>query len=89
MRTVWKYDVPDEQAFTLDLPAGAVIRHTDTQDGVRRLWAEVDQLEQELRPRRFAIVGTGHPIPEYATEHVDTWQAGPFIWHLYAERAAP
>lgn len=86
MLTVWKYDVPDEQAFTLNLPVGAVIRHAGTLADVRYLWVEVDNLEQETRPRRFVIVGTGHPIPEFATEHVDTWQAGPFVWHLYAER---
>lgn len=86
MKTVFKYTIGIEDGWQdIALPECADIVYFDYQvdspPNTLRLWAEVDtSAPHEMR--QFAIIGTGHPIPDGA-EHMATCMAGPFVWHLY------
>jgi hypothetical protein len=83
MRKVWKYEMPDQREFTLDMPdADICLLHVAVQNGKPVLWAEVET-EANKRPQHFLRVGTGGcTIPLTAT-YVGTYFQGPFVWHLY------
>jgi hypothetical protein len=87
MKTIYKYPFPIEDTFTLGLPEGAQILKAACQGGQPCIWALVtpgDPLQSEV----FHIFGTGHPIHEDLLDRVDfidTFQQGPFVWHLFQE----
>lgn len=92
MRTIWKFPLPMAVAGEpLSMPRGARIVHFDIQysgpldngprPGVPTLWVEVDP-DQAAEPRQFVIIGTGHEIPADG-QHVGSYQAEPFVWHVY------
>jgi len=64
MRTIWKYKLPDVGTgqFVLDMPKGSHVLRVAVQYGHPCIWVLVDS-SQPTVPRRFAIVGTGHPAP--------------------------
>ena len=88
MRTIYKYPLPFEPDFTIDLPVGATLLHIDAQDqsqpGQLSLWAMVDT-DQPIVKKRFAIIGTGHEIPPgiHALNHFATVLVGNFVWHVF------
>lgn len=82
MRTIWKFPIDLGDLVTVVMPAGATVIHVDTQGGHLTMWAEVDS-RHAPEERHFVVVGTGHPVPDLADEHVASWQQGPFVWHLY------
>ena len=87
MRRVYKYPIPTQAAWSARIHAGAMAVHVAVQDGQACLWAEVDD-QQPVREYGFAIVGTGHEIPEGGV-HLGTWLSGPFVWHLYQVGEGP
>ncbi len=99
MRTIWKFPLNFDRPglasglyATVDMPRGAKVRHfafeyrgpmdDGPRKGVPTLWAEVDY-QAPLERREFQIIGTGHAIPDGA-DHIATWDAEPFVWHLIA-----
>ena len=84
--TVYKYPVPLEDEFTLDLPMAAKILTFQTQSNVPCVWALVDP---DARPaeRQFRLAGTGHPINEAERDlvYVGTVQlhGGALVFHLF------
>ena len=85
MKTVWKFEIPIVDEFTLHMPWYARVRHAGLDpSGAPCIWAEVDP-EQPLEAKRFAIVGTGNPLPDHGDPwHVGSFVLGPFVWHLYS-----
>lgn len=88
MRTIWKYEFPITDRFTLELPyqhkiLAAFVQRPNDGPGKRTacLWVEVDPDNLTI-PTKFTVVGTGDPVPE-GYEWVATFQDNPFIWHLY------
>lgn len=95
MHTVWKFPLAFTKAGKYEgivaMPRGARIVHFAIEyrgplegaprQGVPTVWAEVDDQEAPA-PRTFAIVGTGHALPDGAV-HVGTYDAEPFVWHVY------
>jgi hypothetical protein len=83
-------DLADEHVKPM--PVGSVIRHVGVQNGRITLWFETDfdlmgrEGSDHTETRRFAVRGTGHPIPEGAT-YLGTVQMTPFVWHVF-ERAS-
>lgn len=83
--TIWKYDVPLQDVFSLPLPEGASVLTMREQYGELKLWALVDAAAP-LRERSFAIVGTGNPAPDESSgRYLATAQCGQFVWHLFEE----
>lgn len=90
MRTIWKWPLPYDVDFTLDMPKGAQILTAETQyAGSPRLeamtmWALVDP-EAPTEPRRFRLGGTGGPLPDDPGQHVGTCQlnGGDLVFHVF------
>lgn len=61
MLMIFKYPIPIEDHFTLELPKDAKILTVQVQREMPQLWAVVDP-EAEKETRHFRLSGTGHPI---------------------------
>lgn len=87
MLKVFKYEMPLNDYFDLDLPRGAKILKVDTQFDLPQLWALVDPDESIMEMRKFRFAGTGHPIVEELEklEFIDTFQMrdGNLIFHVF------
>lgn len=85
MRTVYKHNLTIQGFNLVKLHSPAKVLKMEDQNGTLRMWVEEDTDYISL-PKRFKIVGTGHPIPE-GFGWVASCQHGPFVWHLYQEAA--
>ena len=87
MLRVYKYSVPVEDYFGLDLPQGSKILTVQVQYGEPQIWALVNAQTQVVETRQFRVAGTGHPIEESEDEltYIGTFQlsGGGFIGHLF------
>lgn len=91
MRTIWKFAVPVQERFTLDLPPGAEVLHLATQRGHPHPWVMLDPEETARTEWRFVTVGTGHHVPDSNWLHyIGSYQLrdGEFVFHLFQEVAA-
>ena len=85
MKVVYKYGLrPGLQ--TLELPLGARILHVGDQYGSGMLWALVDPEQHVLEPRTLYVVGTGMHFDHHISAHLGTFQAGPFVIHVFEVR---
>jgi hypothetical protein len=86
MKTIWKYDVPITDHFSLELPAGAELLTVQVQFGVPCIWAIVDP-EKPLVETQFHLFGTGHAINQETGKltYVGSFQmlGGMLVWHLF------
>lgn len=62
-RTIFKYQMPVLEEFTMQLPQGAEIIRVDDEGGMFWLWAVV-RTDVPDEPRRFRAFKTGGRIPE-------------------------
>lgn len=86
MNKVFKYPVPVEDRFSLDLPQGARILTVQEQNSKPQIWAIVNP-ENPTEIRNFRLAGAGHPIEENEKNlsYIGTFQLynGNFIGHLF------
>ena len=86
MNSVFKYTIPVEDCFSLDLPKGAKILTVQEQHGEPQLWALVNKNKPNEK-RNFRLAGTGHPIKESpeTMDYIGTFQlaGGGFIGHVF------
>ena len=86
MLTIYKYIIPIEDHFTLELPKDAKILTVQTQRGTPQLWAMVDS-ETEKEKRYFRLAGTGHPLSLVNAHfiYIGTFQMGNgvLVFHLF------
>lgn len=81
MRTIWKYDVPITDEFELRMPVGWLVVSTGLDPQNRPcMWVDVDT-EATMTEHRFAVVGTGNPVPADATP-IGSIRQDPFMWHV-------
>ncbi len=90
MLTVYKYPIPVEGYFSLDLPRGAKILTIQAQYDEPVLWALVSpELPNEIR--QFRLAWTGHQIkePEESLHFIGTFQLikDNFTGHLFELKA--
>jgi len=78
----WQLEVKDYQ--TLLLPKGAKVLDIQPKGESVYLWALCD-LEADKEPRKFAIYGTGYPVPEEPGQYQATVQLyeGSFVGHIF------
>ena len=83
-KVVWKYPVPVEDQFHIDMPEGAQVLTVQTQAGKPQIWALVDE-ENEPVHYGFRILGTGHKCHTEVGKYVGSFQlaGGSFIFHLF------
>ncbi len=85
MKTVYKYPLTLESRLVISLPEDHQIVHVEAQCDEPMVWVLLDS-DAPKRPFQYALVGTGHPVPdEYV--HVRSFQQfdGMLVWHLFAE----
>jgi hypothetical protein len=85
MISIWKFNIPINDAFTVDMPVGARLLDVQDQGGTPVLWAMVETAAQ-LTKRAFALRGTGHKADGLAlADHVGTFQMskGALVFHLF------
>lgn len=85
MKVVWKYPIEIEDAFTVELPAGAKILTAQTQGTVPTFWALVNPDAPKVE-RAFRFFGTGHQHPDERFGcYVGTCQifGGSLVFHLF------
>ncbi len=82
---IWKYPIPIEDSFEIEMPQGARVLSVDTQDGKPYIWVLVNTSSPKgLRP--FRLLGTGHPSDDVGTSRfVGTFQMrnGDLVYHLF------
>ena len=87
MLTIFKYSIPIEDHFTLEMPRGAKILTVKIQRENPQLWAMVDS-ETKKEKRYFRLAGTGHPLGEdylKIINYVSTFQIKNLglVFHLF------
>lgn len=88
MITIWKYEIPVEDTFSVDMPAYATILTVQVQNDVPCMWAAVDTERGKVK-RTFHVIGTGHDASRavWSWPYVGTFQldGGSYIGHLFEE----
>ncbi len=83
-RVIYKYPVPLQDSFELELPYDANICLFAAQGAHVRLWIEHSATgNPRMVTRRFRLLGTGHTFEGDGLAHVGSVIAGSFVWHLY------
>lgn len=91
MHRIYKYAIPDQEEFTLDLPAKAEALHVDVQHNKPFVWALVDP-DEKVTKRTFRVVPTGVDILEsYKLAYVGTFliDNGNLVFHLFEKVMFP
>lgn len=83
MQTIWKFPVPMQDLFSLEMPANARILCIQIQHGSPQLWAAVTN-NGNMETRTFRLAGTGHEIP-IGLIYIGTFQLNEvtFVGHLF------
>lgn len=85
---IYKYDVPVEDTFFVDMPHGARVLSVAVQNHKPVMWALVNT-EHKLDRRTFHVYGTGNSLPESIRQcqFIGTFQlvGGTFVGHLFQE----
>lgn len=85
MQTIYKYTVEIEDDQVIEIPKGGVILSVQMQDGLPRIWVQVDT-GNLVEDRYFAVFGTGQPIADnihYVYIGTFQMQAGALVFHLF------
>ena len=84
MQSIWKYTIPIEGEFHLEIPRDAQILSVQVQHNEPCIWVLVDPKAHTVTTP-FRIYGTGHPIKGYPGHFIGTFQThgGDFVWHLF------
>jgi len=81
-QVIYKYPVSlPPCTFSHEMPKGAEVLCVQMQGAVPQIWALVDP-EMEKENRRFAVIGTGRGRDDLS-RYVGTFQALPFVWHVF------
>ena len=85
--TIWKYPVPVQDEFTVDMPPGAKVLSVQVQRDEPQMWAMVEEESYGGKQRRrFRVIGTGHPISrDEILSFIGTFQlrGGALVFHLF------
>lgn len=83
VRSVWKFEIPVTDEFTLTMPKSAQPLYVAVQGDKPWLWALVDP-GAEREERTFYVHGTGHPVTPGA-DHVGSFLLldGRFVGHVF------
>ena len=87
MKTIWKYEIPFKNEFTLQMPKGAELISVANQNEMGCLWAFVDPNE-DIEDVNFCLYGTGYEIENpNILSYLGSFQQynGRFVWHLFEE----
>jgi len=82
---IWKYEIPIQDDFTLELPDESEVLHVALQNGKPYAWVLLHDINAPKKERMFHIIGTGNPFDEKEgyMMYIGTFQMPPFVWHLW------
>lgn len=82
--TIWKYPLPANDKFVVDLPKGAKVLSVQMQNDAPQMWVLVDSTAPK-RTRNFYLAGTGERLPLVISqaEFIGTFQTDAMVWHLF------
>jgi hypothetical protein len=83
MKRIYKYPVPIDDRFVIQMPLGAFIMTVQMQKSEPQIWALVDP-DRSLTNRVFYLYGTGMEVnPELI--YIGTFQmlGGSLVYHLF------
>lgn len=83
--TVYKYPIPIDDDFALNLPKDARVLTVQTQKGEPFIWVLINPHATQT-PRKFILAGIGHPIhrPDLL-KYIGSFQLpqGSLVFHLF------
>lgn len=84
MGKVYKYKLSSHRETELNLPSGSQVLRVDVQNGETCLWALVDP-DKHTELRVFEIFGTGHQMPDFARQFINTFfvSGGEYVFHAF------
>lgn len=84
MNTIWKYHVPIEDNFTIEMPFNSKILSFQLQKTTLTIWCLVDT-DRPLNKRQFRLCGTGHELENRWWKFIGTVQIlnGDIVYHLF------
>ena len=85
MPTIWKFPIPVEDRFAIEMPRDAEVLHIEAQHNHGWMWARVAP-ERKLEVRRFLLRGTGHPV-DMECRHLGSFMLndGALVFHVFEE----
>lgn len=88
-QAIWKFYLPLGDRVEIQMPECARILTVQVQRGDPVIWALVDR-DVPTSPRRFRIVGTGHPV-DFMGDYIGTFQmpAGYLVFHVFEVTSFP
>lgn len=84
--TMWKFEIPLEDDFELEMPGGAIPLSVGVQRNTPMIWAAVDSATREKERHKFHLRGTGQPLPNLnVSRFIGTFQLwdGRLVYHLF------
>jgi hypothetical protein len=83
MKTIYKYPIQIIDRQEIEIHSGAeIIKAGLDPKGNFCIWAIVST-ESMTHKKPIWVVGTGNPFPRGATKHIDSFNVGPFVWHIF------
>ena len=84
MITIWKYEIPIEDNFSIEMPFNCKILSFQVQKDNPMIWCQVDT-NRPLTKRVFRLCGTGHELENSHWKFIGTIQIhnGDLIFHLF------
>jgi len=76
------YKYPLKTNFILQLPSGYKFLKAEVQNKDAQMWVMLDGTKP-TKPVSFVIRPTGEEFVSDNLEHLDTFQQGQFVWHLF------
>ena len=86
VKTIYKYEIPFDDEFKVNLPTGAEIVSVQSQHNTPHMWCIVETTAP-TRPTSFILHGTGHPMNGHEGKHLASFQInnGSLVFHLFED----
>lgn len=85
MQEIWKWVLPVQAEFELEMPVFPQLLTVQLQDNTPVLWAIVSP-EMTKEGHKFYCVGTGHEFIDHNKQYIGTVQDGPLVLHYFMEK---
>jgi hypothetical protein len=82
MHEIWKYNLPIEYEFEIEMPDPIFPLTIQRQGMGFFLWAIVNPDAPKLK-KKFFCVGMGHPFEIKNKTYIGTVQGNSFVWHYF------
>ena len=82
---IWKYEVPIQDFFEIEMPKDSEVLCVQMQRGKPCIWVRVVDPGSLPVKKSFAIVGTGNSFNDNEYFYVGSFQQldGYLVWHLF------